>query len=122
MKHPTARQARATERRVVEVCSLAVLAFFVAPWAANASGAPSNTVGMRLVPIQPGEFVMGQDGAREESPAHGVRISKPYSLAATEVTRGQWKAVMGAEPPDTGGVRGCGSENALTLEQQHRPP
>jgi formylglycine-generating enzyme required for sulfatase activity len=62
----------------------------------------TNSVGMRLVPIHSGEFVMGQDGAREGAPAHRVRLTRPFALAATEVTRGQWKAVMGAEPPDLG--------------------
>ncbi len=60
----------------------------------------TNNIGMAMVPIQPGEFVMGQDGVAEESPAHKVKITRPYALAATEVTRGQWKAVMGTEPPD----------------------
>jgi formylglycine-generating enzyme required for sulfatase activity len=62
----------------------------------------NNSVGMKMMPIAPGEFVMGQDGIREESPAHKVKITKPFALAATEVTRGQWRAVMGAEPPDMG--------------------
>jgi formylglycine-generating enzyme required for sulfatase activity len=66
------------------------------------AGGQTNSIGMKLAPIRPGEFVMGQTGVREESPAHPVTITRPFALAATEVTRGQWKTVMGAEPPDLG--------------------
>jgi formylglycine-generating enzyme required for sulfatase activity len=58
---------------------------------------------MKLVPIPAGEFTMGSPaGLREETPAHKVKITRPFALAATEVTRGQWRAVMGDEPPDMG--------------------
>ena len=48
----------------------------------------TNTMGMKLVRIEPGSFVMGQrqGGDWDERPVHRVRISKPFYIAATEVT------------------------------------
>jgi len=84
------------------VSGLTAFVSLVQGMAAEAPAPQTNTVGMKMMPIQPGEFVMGRNGTREESPAHKVKITRPFALAATEVTRGQWKAVMGAEPPTMG--------------------
>ena len=74
-------------------------------------GAPegfTNSVGLRLIPIAPGEFSMGQDvrqstfrspwsaekdrGADwDESPAHPVRITRAFFLGETEVTNAQYE-------------------------------
>ncbi|XZE18017.1 formylglycine-generating enzyme family protein [Pirellulaceae bacterium SH449] len=48
-------------------------------------------------------YLIGDSGgfASTESlmhPSHDVVISRPFSLASTEVTQGQWKVVMGTEP------------------------
>ena len=43
--------------------------------------------------VEPGTFRMGsdrEDGQDNEKPAHDVRITKPYYLAETETTVGQW--------------------------------
>jgi formylglycine-generating enzyme required for sulfatase activity len=64
------------------------------------SGIVTNSIGMELVPIPAGTFVMGASGtvARPaETPAHSVAI-KPFYLSATEVTQAQWVAVMGDNP------------------------
>jgi len=63
----------------------------------------TNSVGMRLALIPPGEFIMGspkseKDRRDEEQQQHRVRITEPFYLAATEVTQGQWEAVMGTQP------------------------
>jgi formylglycine-generating enzyme required for sulfatase activity len=56
-----------------------------------------------MVSIPAGSFVMGcQDGRdencdKDEKPAHKVQISA-FQLGKTEVTQGQWKAVMGSNP------------------------
>lgn len=68
----------------------------------------TNSVGMTLVPIQPGTFTMGQDGPPsdyrlskhpekfddadwDEKPAHPVTLTQPFYMAATEVTIGQYR-------------------------------
>jgi formylglycine-generating enzyme required for sulfatase activity len=57
---------------------------------------------MLLVPIPAGNFLMGSpesEADREDDETqHKVTISKAFYMQATEVTQGQWKAVMGTEP------------------------
>ena len=73
----------------------------------------SNCIGMKLVYIPAGSFIMGSslsaaDFAREynigvgefanEFPQHKVRISEGFWIGQTEVTQGQYKSVMNAHP------------------------
>jgi formylglycine-generating enzyme required for sulfatase activity len=62
----------------------------------------TNSVGMSFVQIEPGTFTMGSpDGelARgNDETQHQVTLSKYFYLQTTEVTQGQWKAVMGSNP------------------------
>jgi formylglycine-generating enzyme required for sulfatase activity len=68
----------------------------------------TNSIGMRLVPVAPGMFTMGQDGPAadymmskhpaesdhadwDEKPAHKVTITQPFQIGATEVTLGQYR-------------------------------
>jgi len=59
-----------------------------------------NSLGMRFVRLPAGTFVMGMPDLGNsvdpppECPAHEVRISRPFYLATTEVTRGQYEEVM----------------------------
>ena len=62
-------------------------------------------VGMKLVRIPAGTFVMGSPGnepGREpdgrEGPQHKVTISKPFYVGVTEVTQEQYAAIMGKNP------------------------
>jgi formylglycine-generating enzyme required for sulfatase activity len=58
-----------------------------------------NSLGIEMKLIPAGEFVMGsRNGRPNEQPARRVIISRPFYLAATEVTNRQWQAVMGAIP------------------------
>ena len=72
-----------------------------------------NSIGMVLVPIPAGEFMMGSrlpaaevakrfnDDAeffKNEHPRHRVTLTKSFHLGRTEVTQGQWEAVMGTTP------------------------
>ena len=58
-----------------------------------------NAIGMRLVLIQTGSFLMGsKDGEPHERPVHRVTIDRPFYLGATEVTQAQWVAVMRRNP------------------------
>ena len=56
-------------------------------------------MGMTLVPIDPGTFMMGsptsESGRRDDERQHRVTLTQPYWLGATEVTQGQWQALMG---------------------------
>jgi formylglycine-generating enzyme required for sulfatase activity len=58
-----------------------------------------NSIGMELKLIPAGTFLMGSaNGSSDEQPVHEVTITKPYYLGVTEVTNGQWQAVMGDVP------------------------
>ena len=69
----------------------------------------TNSLGMRLVPVAPGSFTMGQDGPAadyhvtkhpekfddadwDERPAHKVTITRGFHMGATEVTLAQYRA------------------------------
>src|SRR5712671_585839 len=68
----------------------------------------TNSLGMKLVRIEPGSFVMGQDGPPadyqtvlhadrcdqadwDERPSHRVSITAPLHVATTEVTNAQYR-------------------------------
>jgi len=61
-----------------------------------------NSVGMKLVLIQPGKFRMGspreEDQRLEEEFEHDVHISYPFYIGATEVTQEQYVKVTGKNP------------------------
>ncbi|WP_232541107.1 SUMF1/EgtB/PvdO family nonheme iron enzyme [Spirosoma endbachense] len=55
----------------------------------------TNSIGMRMAPIQAGVFHMGseRDGEdADEQPVHRVSITKPFQMAITEVTNAQYEA------------------------------
>jgi formylglycine-generating enzyme required for sulfatase activity len=80
----------------------------------------TNSLGMKLVLIPPGEFMMGSspeevtwgvaqgkkanepewyfDRVPTGAPQHRVRITKPYYLATYPVTQGEYEKVMGVNP------------------------
>lgn len=65
--------------------------------------AAGNSIGMKLVLIPPGEFLMGAPDADEhawanQKPQHRVKITEPFYLSATEVTQEQYQRVMGENP------------------------
>ncbi len=52
----------------------------------------TNSLGMKLVRVQPGSFIMGSaDCDWDERPAHQVTISRPLLIGATEVTNAQYE-------------------------------
>ena len=54
---------------------------------------------MEMVWCPAGSFTMGNDeGGDDEKPPHRVTLSKGFWMAKTEVTREQWKSVMGNNP------------------------
>lgn len=56
----------------------------------------TNGIGMQLVKLPGGRFVMGDD-VPGRAPAHDVEVHTFY-MAAHEVTQAQWQAVMGFNP------------------------
>jgi len=52
-----------------------------------------------MVVIPSGSFAMGSNnGEHDEIPVHQVNISHPFAMGKTEVTQGQWRALMGNNP------------------------
>jgi len=53
----------------------------------------TNTVGMKLVRIEPGSFLMGQEegGDFDERPVHEVEITRGFFICTTEVTNAQYE-------------------------------
>jgi formylglycine-generating enzyme required for sulfatase activity len=81
----------------------------------------TNTFEMKLVLIPAGEFLMGSpesdtDASADEKPQHRVRITRPYYLGATEVTRGQYQAVTGANPSQFQGSDDLPVDNVSWLD------
>jgi len=64
----------------------------------------ANSLDMDLTPIEPGSFMMGQaeGGEWDERPVHKVTITKPFYMAATQVTNAQYEQF----DPSHRGLRG----------------
>jgi len=62
----------------------------------------SNSIGMEFVYIAPGSFPRGspadEPGREIDEQQQLVTLSNGYYMQTTEVTQGQWKAVMGGPP------------------------
>jgi formylglycine-generating enzyme required for sulfatase activity len=65
----------------------------------------TNSLGMKLKLIPAGEFLMGSPLSEKDRGSsegkdgpHRVRITNPFYLGTTEVTQGQWTAVMETTP------------------------
>ncbi len=67
----------------------------------------TNSLGMELVYIKPGTFMMGSpsgekgrmiDDWGDYERQHKVPLTKGFYMQTTEVTQGQWRAVMGSNP------------------------
>jgi formylglycine-generating enzyme required for sulfatase activity len=65
-------------------------------------GTITNALGMEFVLISPGTFIMGspskEPGRYGDEGRHQVTLTRAYYLQTTEVTQGQWNAVMGSNP------------------------
>jgi formylglycine-generating enzyme required for sulfatase activity len=62
----------------------------------------TNSIGMNFVYIEPGTFNMGspsnEPGRYGGETQYRVTLTRGYYVQATEVTQGQWKAVIGSNP------------------------
>ena len=75
----------------------------------------ANSIGMKLVLIPKGTFMMGspesEEGRRENESQHEVTISNDYYLGAYEVTQTQYQTVIGNNPSCYQGAL-VGNQNA----------
>jgi formylglycine-generating enzyme required for sulfatase activity len=75
----------------------------------------TNSIGMKLVLIPKGTFMMGspesEEGRDKDENQHEVTISKDYYLGVYEVTQAQYEKVMGKNPSYFQGAI-VGNENA----------
>ncbi len=62
----------------------------------------TNSIGMKFVYIKLGTFMMGspkeEPGHQDDETQHEVTLTKGFYMQTTEVTQGQWQAVMGNKP------------------------
>lgn len=62
----------------------------------------TNGIGLKMIQLSSGTFEMGSPSREEERDVDekqvSVVISTPFLISVTEVTQGQWKAVMGTTP------------------------
>jgi formylglycine-generating enzyme required for sulfatase activity len=84
-----------------------------------------NSIGMRLVPIPTGTFMMGapesETGSRiDERPVHEVHITRPFWLGAHEVTQAEYRAVVGSNPAFFS-PEGLGAEKVSGLNTDRFP-
>ena len=81
----------------------------------------TNSLGMKLALIPPGEFQIGELGRQDgNAPEHCVKITKPYYLGVYEVTQRECETVMKRNPSyfqNTGGE----SERATGVDTSQYP-
>ncbi len=74
-----------------------------------------NITGMGFVYIPPGEFVMGspedETGKLSGETMHKVILTKGFFMQSTQVTQGQWQAIMGNNPSSLKNFSDCSSED-----------
>jgi formylglycine-generating enzyme required for sulfatase activity len=66
-------------------------------WAAKL-GKPmqwTNSVGMTFQLIPAGEFMMGSPSGQADETPHEVRLTRPFYMSTTKITRTQWTKVLG---------------------------
>jgi formylglycine-generating enzyme required for sulfatase activity len=108
--------------RTSTACLLAVLSFSVIGQAeAQDKDTFTNSLGMKLIGIKKGEFIMGSEELPSEKPVHKVRLTKDFYLAANIVTIGQFKAFVKDTGYQTEAER-SGSTLAFDLEARWFAP
>ena len=71
----------------------------------------TNSLGMTFVLLPAWMFTMGSPEDEPERDSgeiqHQVTLTQPFYMQQTEVTQGQWEAVMGSNPSDYSGCPNC---------------
>ncbi|HEX4071600.1 MAG TPA: SUMF1/EgtB/PvdO family nonheme iron enzyme, partial [Planctomycetaceae bacterium] len=85
----------------------------------------TNSLGMKLALIPPGEFAMGSPNSekgrwRSREEQHHVRVTKPFYLGIYEVTQSEFEQVMGRNPSKFS--NGGGQAEAATGVDTSRNP
>ena len=94
----------------------------------------TNSIGMKFVLIEPGEFMMGSNEADNEKPPHMVEITQPFYLGVYPVTQSEYQAAIGTNPSHFNGnarlpveqvnwydsLTFCEKLNRLTVEVQRK--
>lgn len=102
------------------ICTCSIAVSFLLGVGANISNAQppkeiTNSIGMKLVLIPKGTFMMGspesEEGRQKNETQHEVTISKDYYLGVYEVTQAQYEKVIGKNPSHLQGAI-VGNENA----------
>ncbi len=92
----------------------------------------TNSLGMKFVRIEPGSFVMGQDGPAadykvkehaakfedadwDEKPAHRVSINTAFAIGVTEVTCGQYRPFRPVKGADDDAVTNVSWDDAVAF-------
>jgi formylglycine-generating enzyme required for sulfatase activity len=82
----------------------------------------SNSLGMDFVYIEPDTFIMGsppdESKRGKDEKQHRVTLTKGYYMQTTEVTQGQWKAVMGSNPSRFSNCHDCPVEKVSWVDIQ----
>src|SRR5207244_3816318 len=78
----------------------------------------TNSIGMKLVLIQPGTFWMGSDESeagrkQNEGPRHEVQLSNPFYVSVHAVTQAHYLAVLNNNPARCNSNRGGGTEHPV---------
>jgi formylglycine-generating enzyme required for sulfatase activity len=86
--------------------------------------AVENSLGMKLIRIEPGVFVMGapenEAGRQPQETPHEVAITKAFYLGKFEVTQGEYEMLMGQNPAAFG-PNGQGRQRAGGLDTRRFP-
>ena len=74
----------------------------------RAGAVVKNSVGIELVYVPPGSFMMGSEtGESDEKPVHRVSIGNGFYMGKYEITQAEWQAVMGNNPSFFKGCDNC---------------
>jgi formylglycine-generating enzyme required for sulfatase activity len=88
--------------RLIITAAMALVVLTTSVRAQDGSTEITNSIGMKLVLIPKGTFMMGspleEKSRDDDEEQHQVTISKDYYLGVTEVTQEQYEKVMGTNP------------------------
>jgi len=104
------KRGAAAATAVVLILGLFTLGLLLARGCGSKSSEPhsepqyiTNSIGMKLVSIPAGRFVMGGFGSDNEKPQREVTVSQSFHMGVYEVTQAQYREIMGSNPSRFGG-------------------